>query len=93
LDQHEAERERLRGQEIELVENEKRLGYRLGEYQRRLRTVEIAELDDEIKARKEELDEEIRGRKAELDQVLKQLGEKKTLLTRMFGKQREGDSQ
>ena len=35
----------------------------------------------------------LRDRREELDQVLKQLGEKKTLLTRMFGKQREGEPQ
>jgi DNA repair exonuclease SbcCD ATPase subunit len=102
VDRHEAERQKLRSQEMELTENEKRLGSRLGEYKQRLRTVEIAELDEEVKrrrtelddetkTRRKELDEELRGRREELDQVLKQLGEKKTLLTRMFGKQREGE--
>ena len=77
---------RLARQEQDLDRREAELGSRDRGLRQRLAALDLEDLEAKARERKKQLDEEIHERKRKLDEVLRQLGEKRPLLARMFGK-------
>ena len=75
IDAHEALREEIQAEERDLAIREQKLEDRSHQLRKLARTVELAEIEKAVEERKRELDE-----------VLKQLGEKRSLLSRMLGR-------